>query len=641
MNSIIKKLKNEGVLGLHLDFRQGHYDDLSGNGNVVTVGNTPLQTGFVQQNSGSTDYLSIADSASIKGTTQTILFYGEFNDQTASTRMASKSGQFTIGVSAAGLIYFNDVTNTRTVAGTIAGKRCFAVSYASGGTPIGYLDGISIGNFSGTATTPQSANALTLCSSSPSLQARHKAFMIFTRVLTATEIAQVYAELCATENAPVYRMSSAVSSQETATKTAVPVASWKAIVGDTLVDSMGTANGTIGKGVGHEMGPMMSSLRFDGDTSNVTVGNVAALKLDTKTIEFWAKTVATAATSSIAYSTNSTLNFYISFRAANLFRVGFLDSSAATVTVSTATNAFQTGVWTHFAATQSVSGSTVITNLYINGALAKTQTDTTGYQSAFTADIRIGALAAGSLAFSGNIAGMNVYSSVLSASAINSIYEQGRKAIESITDGKQVGYASQGGTVGAFLDKTELQFSEATGRWQTTTDTINGNKVLVAKCTTSGTAYITSESFRQSAAESAFGKWEFWLNHDGAAGDYIQFVSDRANAPIITPLGYQMVITNAETLLLRTVAAGSSTTLMSRNTAVTAGAWTKYTITRSPIGVFTLYVNDVPFVPTTGANPATSLTYTSGGYFVLDLDAGSMVSLGSPDGKYGITKTVV
>ncbi len=205
--SIIAKLKKEGVLKVYHDYRAGHADDLSGNNNTGTLSSTLNFSGNgLEFDKLTADRVSIADNASIRQAQGTFIWLGNFIRKTASTneRLLARVD----GATARQDIYFptsftnlrfSDGTTTSIITYTFPQCRCIAVDFSNGATPNLYTNGIF--RATGSLALAFSANngGINVCNYATGTNAPHdchlEAFLFVSRVLTATEQSQLYAEL--------------------------------------------------------------------------------------------------------------------------------------------------------------------------------------------------------------------------------------------------------------------------------------------------------------------------------------------------------------------------------------------------------------------------------------------------------------
>lgn len=199
LGGILQELKNEGVLALYHDYRSGRTNDLSGSGN-----NGVASSGTIFDKQGAlllrnTDEVTVVNSASLQLTNMSIIVGADFTSQSNEYVVSKRGGGFThfqFYLYPGGLVFYDGV-NARTLAGTVAGKKCMSMSTISGGTPIGYTDGLLLGNFSGVSTiTPSNPNLeIGNWADIERVKAVLHYVVMCSRVLTATEHARVYGQL--------------------------------------------------------------------------------------------------------------------------------------------------------------------------------------------------------------------------------------------------------------------------------------------------------------------------------------------------------------------------------------------------------------------------------------------------------------
>jgi hypothetical protein len=198
-DSIIQKLKNEGTLKLYLDFRSGDTSDRSGNNNTVT------QAGGMLNRKG---FQSIANSQSITvtslpgfGTTATIITgMDRIPDTLGLTRRFFSTASYTdgVGLGTTNNLIWND-PSTKALSGTLTGSLLVGLQVVNGVNPMYYRDGIYQSTSGSSCLFDFSAaQNWVICSrttGSNFLDSTMPYFLVISRVLTATEHAQVYAEL--------------------------------------------------------------------------------------------------------------------------------------------------------------------------------------------------------------------------------------------------------------------------------------------------------------------------------------------------------------------------------------------------------------------------------------------------------------
>jgi len=197
---IIDKLKAEGVLKLYHDYRAGHVQDLSGNANHGVM------TDIVWTGQGISfpvdAKITVADSAELQLTEGTLVVFGDFSSSKGNGRLLSKRDgggtnyEFFIRSTTGFQIY--DGTDNSIIASDIYSKKYFAVNISDGEIPEGFTDGISIGTYDTALSLSKDDASLIIgnyTTGGASTNNIFKAALIINRKLTATEHAELYAEL--------------------------------------------------------------------------------------------------------------------------------------------------------------------------------------------------------------------------------------------------------------------------------------------------------------------------------------------------------------------------------------------------------------------------------------------------------------
>jgi len=202
-------LKAEGVVKLYLDFRAGHLQDLSGNGNnSAWASSAAAWTNDGIKLNTTTDAVVVSDAAELQGTAASYVLLGDF------TRPLGKNGENDLVVkkdgggtqvywymdnTGGGRFVLNTSGSTVTLSASIAGSHCLGLSYSNGSTPEGYVDGVSAGSYSASVTAAADDADLYIGNyyalGPYYLESPLSAVVAFNRVLTDTEHAQVCAAL--------------------------------------------------------------------------------------------------------------------------------------------------------------------------------------------------------------------------------------------------------------------------------------------------------------------------------------------------------------------------------------------------------------------------------------------------------------
>lgn len=204
--SIISNLIRQQECVLWHRYTEGTCYDFSGNGNVGTPSaGCSWEGGGIRFPTG-TDEVTVADAASLRLTAGTLMVVGPLDGDQG---VGATNGVFIAKRNVAAVpnyqLFYNnttllcyDGTSTRSIAATMRGARSVAMTFEHTGTPIAYINGLSIGNFSGTINVIPNNEIVEIGNrANLSVQARspfHHA-LICNRILTATEIAALHGEL--------------------------------------------------------------------------------------------------------------------------------------------------------------------------------------------------------------------------------------------------------------------------------------------------------------------------------------------------------------------------------------------------------------------------------------------------------------
>jgi len=193
---------DDGSLVLYHDYRAGHTQDLSGQGNHGT------NTGYWATDGlqfGATDEVTVTDGGAateLQLTEGTIVVLGHWARQTTQARFVVKRDgggtNYTFKVHDAEKIALFDGTNSRIVSCDITDKKYLAINFKNGETGEGFADGVSLGSLNGShAIAVNDANLIIGNYFAGGYPADNtiSAVLIFNDRLTATEHAKLYAEL--------------------------------------------------------------------------------------------------------------------------------------------------------------------------------------------------------------------------------------------------------------------------------------------------------------------------------------------------------------------------------------------------------------------------------------------------------------
>jgi hypothetical protein len=158
-------------------------------------------------------------------------------------------------------------------------------------------------------------------------------------------------------------------------------------------------------------------------------------------------------------------------------------------------------------------------------------------------------------------------------------------------------------------------FHIGTGTWKISED--GDGKWL--ECVSAG--YVWISSFQP------YGTWEWDLNKSETGLVYVLFIADTKGIETATGQdGYNLLVNSAEQVILREATNGSGANLMlAASGTATVGTSQTYRVTRSPAGVFRVYLNGTLVTASSGSNPVTDTTVGGSNYVVLDMDAGDKI----------------
>lgn len=592
----IDSLIRSGVVVLLHDYRSGSAQDWSGQGNVGTLSAGCKFTGpsGALRFPATTDEVTVADVAALRLTTFSVVVVIDCTSQTATEYLVSHDSAgsgYSLGLNATQLLLTGDGV-ARTIAATLTGARSLGATCASGGTPIGYKDGLSLGNFSGAVTVTGAAVATEIgnWNNSGQCKSAEKALLIANRILTPTEMAAVHAELVnakwpSKQTAIARRVQGSVIGEDGL------VAGWSMRpVGGAVVDVVGAHNGTIYGSVAKQ-GILGYEQTFDGTDDYIDCGNVGSIK----TMAFWCRPTTT--TEDIADMDGGTHTVEVG--AGTLTATGW---NAPIIYVNgAASTALRAGV---------LQRVVITTATAFNATALQLGTETTF--------------------FDGQIGEVEVFSDEKSSAWVAADYAEGAKAIQFKTDwGYNISPANEGGVTGQQIGGNASPFraGDATGRWAVKTDTIDGRLCKVLTCKTAGSVYIPAAYFANTTpTEAAFGTFEAWLYRTGLRIDW-SFISPTDFAGFNPAASYKLYLAAGNTLIYETLVGAIIT-----GTPLAADAWHRFRITRNIAGGFALYVDGV------ADGTGTDVTTTVSKYMVFYMSAGDKLALGDVGGNHGLVK---
>lgn len=630
MSSTIDALKAEGVLSLYHDYRAGHVQDLSGNANHGTMTATAWADKGLDFPSA-TSKVTVSDSARLQGAAFTLLALSNCQSQITNEYLISKRDAG--GNNYAFFKYSNtsigiyDGAGTRGLAVNTIGTKCQAVSFSNGTVGKVYLDGAYAGDLSSASVTVANDAPVIMgnsFSNNARLQSTLDAAIIISRILTATEHANLYAELSAMRWPSRARLISMPSLSVDPSESGLIVGYNMKPEGDRLIDvSSSGFDGTI-DGATHENTTMGPALRFDGVDDYINVDSIASTN-KTYTFSMWVNTSTGLTTNRFIFDSSGgrlILGFYTSTSG----KIGFYDGSWHDLGDSP-----NDGLWHHLVwLFDSTAGEG---KLYKDGTQFGSTLSYTGCDLGSSSRIFSNFNNTGSY-LNGSILNFHIYDELKSTDWITAEYNRGKTALWKTDYGPRESVAA---VTAGHLDDTP--FIVDSGGFKISTDTIEGKTCKVIECTTAGVCYVPVSELGQTPTEAAYGEWEWWVNHATASRTKILLIASGTVSG--SSSGYNLDIFNTELIALQRT---NVTNIMSTAASyITAGAWFSARITRSAIGAFTVYINDTLMDVTGGGgtNPVTDNNVTTANYFVLEFGTGDKIAYSDITGNHSIIKKVL
>lgn len=197
LGGILQRLKTEGVILVYHDHRSGTLYDWSGNSRT---GSPYVNNFFTKHGMNTEGNITITNDATLQAaTTGTLIIRQTVTRASATPNFANKGLQF-IWIYSIGLnqydLSLNSVSRTLNLTG-LAGMQTHAVEFDSvGGTPVGYLNGVLLGNYSGVGSSVAAATNLNYGYGSNTAEKQGvEYFLWISRKLTAAEHQELYQQL--------------------------------------------------------------------------------------------------------------------------------------------------------------------------------------------------------------------------------------------------------------------------------------------------------------------------------------------------------------------------------------------------------------------------------------------------------------
>lgn len=387
--------------------------------------------------------------------------------------------------------------------------------------------------------------------------------------------------------------------------------------GKTIADLSGNGNhGTISGGVTYEKTLLGGSLKLNGVDGVINYGTAFNSVTDIA-ISSWCKfDNVTNLQLVLSKFLNFSDNWGVRVNGGELSILDDIDNAGSNLYATT----IETDVWYHIVA---ILNSSLENKLYLNGSLVGSGSFSAAHWDSFAGNFYIGTRDNAASFLDASISNVFLLTEEPSSNWVEQEYNKGKKALWKTENGIITNVSSTGGSLvnsPVYVDSGEFKFSN---------DTINGKKVKVLECVSSGVAYIPTSFFNQTETESAYGEWKFFVYSVLNNTTRGSFISSDFSEATPTP-GYRWQISVAGLLLIE----NGGATLIDGG-SVTQNQYNKVKIIRKNDGEFELFLND------SSVGTAIDTTTTSSFYFQLDLDTGDKIAWSSGDGEIAIEKRLL
>lgn len=645
----IDSLLREGAIAGLWFGNSGHWRDLSGNGNHGTVSASmrQIQPGGPWVFPNTTDEVTVADAASLQLTAGAIVAYFEHgitNQVTNEAIFGKRDGaarNYILYLTAPTISMYDGV-NIRTIATDVRGRKGIGCSFTNGGTPIGYADGVSLGNFSGTLNVVPTAGTAEIGNSANAANLRSplSAVLLANRVLTATEHAAVYAELAAARW-PSKQYSIGKRTQGSVIGEANLLAGYTLRPSGLSVPSHdGAYTGTLSGQAQYVKSILGDALALGRTTGAVDLG-VGNAQIDPTTdshwVEVWARPLDVAMSDTSVPIIGKGLpaekwGAYTNF--------GLLHASAYYLYWYSGVDAYTRilGPVVRNKLTHLLYQVDRVTNnayLYVDGVQYGPTAITTVLAAQATNWI-VGkngsTVAYFDEGFGGTVVCPRIGTGVLTPAQVQARYLEGARAVQFKTDwGYPISAANEGGVTGQQIGGFASPFraGDATSRWRIETDTVDGRLCKVLVCKTAGVVYVPASYFHQATpTESSFGTWDWYAYKTDTGMIRVKFVAPTNDSN--TDVGGGYYVQNSTTEVVTITEAGVGPVVAGGSAS--HSAWHRYRVTRSLTGLFEGFVDGVSF------GTGTDTTTVTSGYIVFWLSAGCAIALGDTVGDHCIAK---
>ncbi len=634
MGDTLSRLIAEGVVVLYHDYRSGSFHDFSGQGNDGTPTDVGFQGGGLRLIDTDGEVL-VADAPELQLTALTVVMFGDFSQHarlTSSSYIVSKrdAGGTNYAIKAKtgpdGMNYWDGAAN-KTLNCDLVTAKCAAVGVANGEAAEGFLNGLSVGAFSGVSAVAVNDAPLYIGNIYTGVYGFGgilDAVIICNRKLTAPEHAALYSELV-NKSWPSKPYTQILRPQRCDPTDTTLTGGWGGSVEAGVVVDAGTGgNDGTPTDVSASQTLYGSVLNYNGDTSRMDLGAVDVIGTGDVTFSCWMYPLSWGGANYGRIFDNGKFLVLVHFSSTSVAVYSNGSTRANSATGSLVPNRLH-----HFAVTRTSGG---VANIYINGELSGDANQGTGTPTAGTVNSYIGNDDPLTHGFDGWISKVQVHSEIKSTDWIQDQYKDGASAMFFKADYGVVESAAN--QTDGFLGDGTSPIIVRSGTFVMGNDTIDGVSVKVIECVADGNLRILAGNVAPTPKDLPYGTTEWWAFHDSSSTLTFKLFNSSLDKHEI------VMLSNGELRLQRKVGGGATTSPIKTATGfITADTWYKLRVTRTDGDVVSIYVNDVLAPVTTGTNPmALGGGATEGTSMDMNMDAGDKIAWADLRGEHSLKK---
>jgi hypothetical protein len=200
LGGILQRLKTEGVLALYHDYSSGTFKDFSGNGHdCVGASMAFIKKGIMETAAAAA--ITVTSSALLEGTQGAILvrFKKSLDSMFVLAKSSGGSYQFRLAVDNSQVAFRDSgLAPWKNMITPSVGDLTLGINFATGGTPVGYKNGIFVSNFTGAISITPNNGMLEIGNDdvfSGTVGNMLRYLVWVTRPLTAAEHQELYQQL--------------------------------------------------------------------------------------------------------------------------------------------------------------------------------------------------------------------------------------------------------------------------------------------------------------------------------------------------------------------------------------------------------------------------------------------------------------